>query len=174
MVGFSKKIFIIVAFTGCSIGLKAQSVEYFVKASLIEKFARFTEWDDQLLGETFIICVLGESPFKGELEKMAGKVRIKDRPIKIKYIRDFTKVQPCQVLFISNSEKNHITEIIGRYSAWNTLLVGDTPGFSEKGVHFNFYYKNNETIHFEVNPKALEKAGLKIDMLLLNLGKITN
>ena len=174
MTGLTRKILVFAIFIYASIDAMAQSMEYFVKASMIEKFARFTEWNNQQSDDSFVICVVGKSPFNGELEKMAEKVKIKNLPVKIIYTRDYKKIQACQVIFICSSEKNHLSDIIENCFLWHILSVGDSPGFSEKGVDFNFYYQTNQTIHFEINPKAIEKSGLKVDMLLLNLGKITN
>jgi hypothetical protein len=153
---------------------KAQSLEYTLKASFIEKFARFTEWESNSIGEYFEIDILGDSPFTGELEKMANKSKIKNKSIKINYIKNYYDANVCQVLFICSSEKHNVSKIIKYFGKLNILMVADTPGFSELGVHFNFYYKENGTIHFEVNPKALNKAQLKYDMQLLNIGKIIN
>jgi hypothetical protein len=163
-------IFLLAVFSNC---LKSQSVEYFVKASLIEKFARFTEWESNSIGEEFVIGVLGKSPFYNELEKLSAKIKIKSKPVKIIYFKNMEDTKVCQVLFICASEKDNLSEIIKYLGNYNILIVGDTEGFSEKGVHFNFYLEKNENIHFEINVKALAKANLKTDMQLLSLGKIT-
>jgi len=54
------------------------------------------------------------------------------------------------------------------------LLISDSEGFSKKGVHFNFFKEKDETIHFEINLKALAKSGLRPDLKLLSVGKIIN
>ena len=166
--------FILISLLMICSNAKSQSVEYFVKASFIEKFARFTEWQPNSINESFVIGVLGENPFYNELEKLSKKTKIKDKPVTVKYFQNLSEVQKCQVLFISSSEKNNITEIIKTLSKMNVLLIGDSPGYAEKGVHFNFYYKKNETLHFEINMKSLVNANLKTDIQLLSLGKIIN
>lgn len=153
---------------------ESQSVEYSVKASIIEKFARFTEWEPSAIGDSFVIDILGVSPFDGAFERLAAKDKIKNKPIKINYIKDYRDARDCNILFICRSEKDNIREIVKFMRNANTLLVADSPGSSELGVHFNFYIKENETIHFEVNPKALNKTKLRADMLLLSIGKIIN
>ena len=157
-----------------SILAKPQSVEYLVKSSFIEKFARFTEWKSNFISENFVIGVLGKSPFSGELEILAEKTKIKNKPIEINYIKDYQDILNCQVLFICSSEKDNLPDIINYLGNSNVLLVGDTPGFSEKGVHFNFYLTSKGTIHFEINRRAMEKAGLIADIHLLSIGKINN
>lgn len=152
----------------------SQSVEYMVKASFIEKFARFTDWGTNMEGEFFVITILGESPFSGELEKMAKKIKIKNKTIKINYIDDYRDIKDCQVLFICSSEANKLPKIIKFIEHMNILTVSDTPGFCKKGIQTNFYIDKSDTIKFEINPTALNKAKLTIDMQLLSLGKIIN
>ena len=156
-----------------SILAKSQVGEYFVKAAFIEKFARFTEWKPNAIGKSFVIGVLGKSPFSGELEILAEKSQIKNKPVEIKYIKDYHDILNCQVLFICASEKDNLQEVINYLGNSNILIVGDTPGFSEKGVHFNFYLTRKGSMHFEINMKALVKAGLVADMQLLSIGRIT-
>lgn len=151
-----------------------QSVEYFVKASFIEKFARFTEWKSSNMGDYFVIGVLGKSPFYNELELLAKKATIKNKSIKIKYITDYHEISNCQLLFVCSSEKENISKIVNYANTYNILIVGDTPGYGEKGVHFNFYFKNSETIHFEINLNALHRSDFKTDLQLLSIGKIIN
>jgi len=153
---------------------KAQSVEYSVKAMYIEKFARFTDWQKNIDGDHFVIAILGESPFKGELEKLATKTKIKDKPIKIIYIKNIDELKTCNVLFICASEKKNIIEIMKHIENFNILAIGDTQGFCQKGVHLNFYLDDTETIKYEVNPFALKKSNLTIEMQLLSYGKIIN
>lgn len=153
---------------------KAQSIEYSVKALYIEKFARFTDWKTDLSGEYFVIDVLGESPFEGELEKLAQKIKIKNKPVKINYINDYKEIKECQLLFICASEKSKLPEIIKHIETLNILTIADTPGFCKKGIQVNFYIDNSETIKYEINPTALTKANIIVDIQLLNYGEIIN
>jgi hypothetical protein len=152
--------------------LNAQSIEYTIKASFIEKFARFTEWQPPTEGNYFVISVLGESPFKGELEKMAQNVKLKNKPIKINYIHNYNEADNCQVLFICASEKNKVSQIVNFIKSKNILTVSDSPGFCKKGVHFNFYIDDSQTIKYEVNYTTIKATNLMVDIQVLNFGKI--
>jgi hypothetical protein len=152
----------------------SQSVEYHIKASLIEKFIEYTEWEPNSINGDFVICILGESPFNGELEEIASNSKFKGKPVKIIYSRNIDEIKNVQLLFICSSEKKKCSDIVKKMENQNVLIVGDTPGFAQLGVHFNFYPKPNNTIHFEVNPAALKKARLKADLQLINIGKVIN
>jgi len=152
--------------------LNAQSIEYAIKASFIEKFARFTDWQTPIEGDYFGIDVLGESPFNGELEKMAQNVKLKNKQIKINYIHKYTEAVGCQVLFICASEKNRLPQILNFVNNKNILTISDTSGFCKKGVHFNLYVSDAQTIKYEINYTMIKTSNLIVDMHVLNLGKI--
>jgi hypothetical protein len=51
------------------------------------------------------------------------------------------------------------------------LTIGDTEGFTQRGVMVNFYMENNR-VFFEINPNAAMRAGLKISSALLRIAGI--
>ena len=157
-----------------SIPSESQSLEYSVKAIYLEKFARFTDWPDNISGENFIIAVLGKSPFDGELEKLAKKTKIKNKPLKINYLNEISELSNCQLLFISSSEKDRLSEVLQKVEYQNILTIADMPGACKKGVHINLYTDGSGTVHYEINPEALKKAKLTVEMQLLSYGKIIN
>ncbi|HAN79390.1 MAG TPA: hypothetical protein DCQ31_17290 [Bacteroidales bacterium] len=152
----------------------AQSVEYTVKALLIEKFARFTNWETDITGEYFTIAVLGKSPFKGELEKNIAKTIIKNKPVKISYIKDMSECLDCNLVFVCASEKNKLPMVLSTLNTKPVLVISDSFGFTKKGVHMNFYFDSEGQVKYEINPKALEKSNLSVNMQLLKFGKIVN
>ena len=48
----------------------AQTSEYTVKAVFLEGYTRFIEWPESGDAESFIICILGKSPFGETLEEV--------------------------------------------------------------------------------------------------------
>ncbi len=151
---------------------KTQSVEYFVKASLIGKIAQYTEWSSKPNEDVFKIAVLGKSPFSGELENLASGTKIRNKKIEIHYIKEYGEAESCNVLFICRSERKNLNRIVDYFERKNTMLIADTPQFGEEGVHFNFYTEPDSTIHFEINMAALINSGLRPDLQLLSIGKI--
>lgn len=150
----------------------AQNKEYLVKTAYIEKFARFTEWPAESNHNNFIIGVIGKSQFGGALELLAEKYKIRDKKIRIRYYASADEISNCNILIICSSEKSRINTILNSVERKPILTVGDTKGFAQRGVHFNFYVTDEGTIHFEVNPSKISESGLKCDMLLLGVGKI--
>ena len=148
-----------------------QENEYLLKAGFMEKFARFTTWPKQNKPE-FNIMVIGESPFNGTLKSFYRSLTIKNRNVKIKYVKQLQEIQNPDILFISSSENKRLDEILEYTKHKPILTIADTEGFAKRGVHINFYETEQATLHFKINAKAVKQSGLKIDALLLSYANI--
>jgi len=147
--------------------------EYEVKAAYIYNFAKFVEWANgrfQDGSESVHVCVLGDDPFGPSLEVIEGKTAV-NRKVRIKRTASLQNIRGCEILFISNSEEEHLAKILKVISGSPVLTIGDTEGYAEQGVMINFYMEN-KTVRFEINPKAAIRAGLRISSNLLRIAKI--
>ena len=151
--------------------------EYKVKAVFLERFTRFVEWpEDADLDDPsmpFIICVIGNNPFKEILEQAYEKRTILGKPVKIHYISSLKDITPCHLLFVSSSMKPRLEEILSYTNDKPILTIGDTEGFAEKGIHINFYLRGEST-RFSINETAVRNSPLKMDFRLLQYAKIVN
>src|SRR3989338_270521 len=83
--------------------------EYEVKAAFIYNFAKFVEWPADA-DTTMDLCVLGDDPFGSVIDVIKGKPA-REKNIVIKRIKSLQQLKICQILFISNSEKEHLQQI---------------------------------------------------------------
>lgn len=151
----------------------AQPTEYEVKAAFLYNFMKFIEWPaESLANTTIIVGVLGEDPFGTAIDAIQSKT-IREKKLIIKRIKSFQDVKDCHILFISSSEKKHLSQIFEALKGLSILTVGDTEEFAQRGVIINFYLKEKK-VHFEINVEAARRAGLKISSKLLNLAKIVH
>lgn len=155
---------------------RSQPMEYLLKAGFLEKFARFTDWPEESGvakdDVPFVICVIGESPFKGTLEKLYNTEKIKQRPVRIRYISDPEEIDDSDLLFVAKSEKKKLDTILAATRSKPILVVGDTRKFGEKGCHINIYITAKGTLHFEINLKKVKESGLRMQLVLLEIAKI--
>ncbi|RJP69047.1 MAG: YfiR family protein [Ignavibacteriales bacterium] len=148
----------------------SQSRENLLKAGYIEKFIQFVEWpvksgiDDP--NTPFTIAVFGKDEFENALEKIFGKIRVKNKNVHIKYISSPGEIDNALVLVITKSEKNRIDEVLRFTSAKPILTIGDTKGFAKKGIMINLFIDKNY-LRYEINQTSVNKSGLKISSLLL-------
>lgn len=146
--------------------------EYDVKAAFIYNVAKFVEWPDTSPDNksTLTIYILGDAPFGSALDTIRGKT-IKGKTVVVKKTNSLNMLENGDILFISNSEKEKLEQILNRISRLPILTVGDTESFAKNGVIVNFYIEDKK-IRFEINIEAANRAGLRISSNLLKLGKI--
>jgi len=150
--------------------------EYNVKAAFLYSFGRYVEWPkDAFSGRegAFVIGVCGEYPFGQSLDRIAQTKTIQGRRIIVQRMAAADELQPCQILFVSRSVPvDQQTVIINkiRNDDKSTLLVGESPGFAERGGGINFYVENG-MVRFEINIDAIRQEKVLLDAKLMNLGK---
>ncbi len=154
----------------------AQPAEYLMKAGFLGKFAQFTDWPEACGMErtdvSFVLSVIGESLFLDSLDKVYAQGTIKDKPVIIRYINTIEQIKGSHLLFISETKKHHLDDILRAVKTKPILVVGDTKGFGAKGCHINLYVTKKNTLHFEINVNAVKPSGLSIQLVLLEIAKI--
>lgn len=150
-----------------------EAPEYEIKAAFLRNFASLTEWPADTFPDKsspFAIGILGMDPFGQHISKIEGKL-VHERPIAIRRSVRAEDLKNCQVVFIASSERKDLARILETFRETNVMTVGDTDGFGESGVVFNFY-PDGRKIKFQVNTEAIKRAKLKVSSEILRLGKL--
>lgn len=166
-----KKYIILLLFMLFTGSITAQVSEYEYKAAFIERFTRFVEWPNQDDSETFTIVVFGKNLFGNTLDELFADIKIKNQKVKIIYTSKLEDLKQANLVFISQSEKKRISEILVVTDRYSILTIGDSRGLCSKGVHINMYIEGNY-IRYEINQIAIINSGLKVSSLLLASAKI--
>jgi len=151
--------------------------EYLIKAGFIYNFAKFVEWPSTAFSQPdspIMIGVLGTDPFGSVLDRLVEDKKIGLRGFVVKrykWGKDLKDLKECKILFVSASEKAHIDEIVQAVKGLPILMVGETPGFAERGGIIRFTLEDNR-VRFEINVDAAHQADLNISSRLLTLAKI--
>ncbi|HKI02625.1 MAG TPA: YfiR family protein [Thermoanaerobaculia bacterium] len=144
--------------------------EYDVKAAFLYNFTKFVEWPDSVFPgdrSNFQVCVLGADPFGKSLQVIADE-QVAGRGITLLRTPKMSDPEGCQILFICQSEKEDLTEILAELRDVPVLTVGDTSGFIDRGGIINFTLEGGK-VRFEINQEAADRAGIKISSKLLRL-----
>jgi hypothetical protein len=150
---------------------EAKPTEYQIKAAFLFNFAKFVQWPQTAFaGETapFVIGILGENPFHEDLARMIRNKTVDEHPVLVREIRSPPEATNCHILFVSNSEKNRLPEIIKSLKGASVLTVAEMEHFTENGGMIDFILESGK-IRFEINNEAAANAGLRISSKLLSL-----
>ena len=148
----------------------ASTPEYEVKAAFLFKFGNFADIPTPV-GGPFIVTILGDDPFGDSIDATVLGKTIGGRPVQVRRTRDLSAAAGSGIIFVSGSEKSRLREILDALKNTNTLTVSDVDGFAAAGGMIGFVLDQNR-IRFEINPRAAEQAGIRINAKLLALARI--
>jgi hypothetical protein len=151
----------------------ATTSEYRVKANFLAKVPEFIDWPVEALGpgqSPFLICILGDFSFGIPLgESVRGKT-IHEKRAEVRGVRKDQELRSCHILFVSKFERKGYDRILDSLGGQNVLTIGETPEFLDAGGIIVFSMPG-ETLQFDVNLAAANKAHLKISSQLLTLAR---
>lgn len=151
------------------------SIAYRVKAGYLFNFLKFVEWPEALPAQSpyRIAVAADDATFAIVTEVLAGK-SIDAHPIVLERIEadaasNSTPSSPApHLLFITRSSPIATGELAARVAGQPTLTVGEASGFAKRGGVLNFVVID-ESVKFEVNIAAAQKAGLRVSSRLSKL-----
>jgi hypothetical protein len=149
----------------------ADPTEAELKAEMVERFTRFIDWNpDDLPPDSLDVCVVGESPMTGALQKIAKSRKIKDRRATVRLV-DAPATVDCHIVVIGGNDKKRLAAVIARTEGHGILTIADAPGAAAAGAIINFFLEEKH-VRFEINTRAARDSGLKVRAKLLRLARV--
>jgi YfiR/HmsC-like len=143
-------------------------VETRIKAAFIYNFARFVEWPARTGSGSMRIGILGRGELASPLEEIVKGKSANGRPIEVTHIGAMTEADCCEILLIERSESKHVREIVQALAEKPVLTVCDGGNCLRDGVMIAFQIVE-ESVRFQVNQEAAQRAGLKVSSQLLKV-----
>jgi hypothetical protein len=170
-------LFFILCFSNIALSAQSDNSNIGKKATYIKNFCLYTTW--QLLesgkdtSSQFRIYIIGDSPIFEVLKQNYKSEKIKNKSVYLKKINKIDEIVSCHILFVAESQKDLIKEIVTFAKDKPILTISESNGNAEKGIIFNFVVKDNQ-LNFEFNKTAIKESGLYISSELLKRGIIVN
>ncbi|HUF05843.1 MAG TPA: YfiR family protein [Candidatus Binatia bacterium] len=142
-----------------------------VKAAFLFNFAKFTEWPALEPAAQLVLCVVGDGRVASALADTVRGHRIGARALRVQEMRIDGPVGLCHVLFISTSETRSARRVLDSLETLPVLTVSDGRGFARSGGIVEFFI-DSERMRFEVNIRAMDRAGVRLSSRVLGLAKI--
>jgi hypothetical protein len=153
------------------------SSEYLIKAGFIYNFAQLVQWPSATFAQTdspIVIGILGTDPFGATIDRVIENKKLDGRNVivkRLKWGKELKDLKDCNILFVSSSEKEHLSDVINTVKWLPILTIGETAGFASRGGIINLTLEGNK-VRFEVNVEAAKQANLNISSRLLALARI--
>lgn len=141
-----------------------------VKAAYLFNFARYVTWPEKAFAspsDPIRICVLADEVFRDTLAATIADKRVGDRRVLAESRTSSSQASDCHILFLKADRASAVADL----SSHAVFVVSDSPGFAASGGTANFVLADNK-VRFEINPGAVDRAGLQISSRLLRLAKI--
>jgi hypothetical protein len=152
--------------------------EYQVKAAFLYNFIKFAQWPGaQSLTQTHAanICIVGTNTFGNALNlfKQASTTQL---ALNVIHITSNSQIPSCHVLFISGSEEERVSSLLGIAKSYPILTVSEIKGFVEQGgiiemvkTEKSIGLFSKDKINLRINVKLAESEGLRLDAQLLEI-----
>jgi hypothetical protein len=150
--------------------------EYQVKAVFLYRFAEFVEWPAGAFAgpsSPLVIGLLGSDPFGSYLDDTVRGERIDGRSFVIRRCKRDEDIPGCNVLFVSHSESNRLSQIFAITRSRSILTIGDLDDFGTKGGMIQFVIEDGKT-RLLINNDAAKAAHLTISSKLLRKAQIVS
>lgn len=155
----------------CLAQAQGLSVEAAIKATYLYKIAAFVEWPADTFAtpaSPVVICVIGEDPFEGLLDRAILGQTIEQRPIELRRRRTTNGGSECHVAYIAGSGTQSVAQAIAELAVLPVVTVTDAardPAI--KGIVHFVLHQNR--VRFEIDDFAAAQNGLSISSKLLSL-----
>ncbi|MGH8214389.1 MAG: YfiR family protein [Rhodanobacteraceae bacterium] len=147
------------------------SLEYAVKATYLYKMAPFVNWPPDTFtspAAPFEICVLGQDPFHGFLEKAVAGRGLGSHPFAVHHLETAAAGAGCQIVFIAYSRAAEVRTALRVFDGKPVLTVTDSDAVDGGGCVVQFVMDNGH-VRFEVDNAAAVRNQLAISSKLLDL-----
>ncbi len=146
--------------------------EYQVKALFLFSFAQFVSWPSPPPAETpFVIGIAGDDPFDSYLDETVRGEKVNNRPLTTHRFRRGRDPRNCDLLFISQSERDRAAQIVANLKGRSVLTVSDIDGFLKLGGMIELFTEKNK-IRMRINLEAVRGANLKVSSKLLRVAEV--
>jgi hypothetical protein len=147
--------------------------DYRVKATYVLNFLRFIQWPDDAFSDLkapVVIGIVGEDPFGNQLPQVILGKTVQGRNLVIRRYKAGEDLRGSHFLFISESEKKRLPQILAGLRGSSVLTVAEMDRFIEAGGVIQFTFENSH-IRFAVNVGAADRARLKVSSKLLSVAQ---
>lgn len=138
-----------------------------IKVAYLFNFIKFIAWPSFEAEQSFQLCVIGSDPVNDKILQLNGRP-IHNLSLQVNYLAKPDENILCHVVFVGDSEKKFVRDIVQFYADTPTLTVSSAENFVTHGGMIGFITLGN-IIRFNINLKQAKATQLSISSKLLEL-----
>ena len=147
-----------------------QAPEPELKAAILVNMLLFVDWPthEAQASDRLTLCYLDDGPVSIALGQLDGK-SIKGKSLHVVRV-DAATIGGCHVLYVSPFGAANLPRIVSHLHASGILLVGDTPGYQQRGVMINLEIDGGRVV-FDIDLRSVRQADLALSSKVLRLAR---
>jgi hypothetical protein len=138
-----------------------------IKVAYLFNLMKLISWPETSHSGSFNLCILGSDPVNEKLTQLQGRKLGPELTLDLLFLSK-PDHHHCHVVFVGESEKKFILDIVEFYSHTPTLTVSSVENFTNYGGMIGFITLGN-IIRFNINLKQARETQLSISSKLLEL-----
>ena len=149
---------------------RADHAEYEVKSAYLVNFLQYASWPAAALGpgDELRICILGDDPMGDLLPRAVGSRRINGHAVRLVSVVRPVEADRCHAAFIAARNSTSPEAWLARVRERPVLTIGEGEEFAQAGGIIALVFEGR-TVRFEVNARAIQRAGLQLSSRVLRL-----
>ena len=147
--------------------------EYTIRSGLTANLAIFTSWPTVLSknnNPTINLCLVGTPALEEAFSNLNGKP-IAEKQIQVRYLARLNNISDCQILYISDMDKNKLILLLNDIQNQPILTIGEDDFFIQNGGMVQLKYVDGK-ISIVVNLPAVKRAKLSLSARVLKLATV--
>lgn len=154
-----------------NLALAVESSEL-IRASIIEKIARFITWPEWELNQ-FNLCVFHKAPLLPALQSYYANEALSNKPVNLLVFDRINNINECQIVYVNAELKEQLASILEMVHKHPVLIIVEKKDAVVQGAHIDFFIDDNK-INLEVNRAALNSSGLSASYHLLKVAHLVD
>jgi hypothetical protein len=149
-----------------------ETIEDEVKAAFLYNFTKYVDWPAaafQDASDPLRMFVVARPKFVRAVENLISGETSRGRPIQL-VTPELTNLNRCHVLFTGASEASRFDAALPALSGRPILTVAESKTLFDQGGAI-LLVVDNSRVRFDVNVRAIEKAGLTVSSKLLRVAR---
>jgi hypothetical protein len=120
----------------------------------------------QDISKPFIIKMMGESPVGKELQDLIKRKKVKRKKVQFQYISKVEEIPGCHLLFIPESKRRDVVDIINFTRDKPIFMVSEIDGYAKRGIHVTLTPESGK-IRVDANETTARRSGLMMTASML-------
>jgi hypothetical protein len=162
-----KKILIITLIIFSMINIKAQDSKF--QAMSVYNFTRTLQWPEDYQKGNFVINFIGDTDLYKELEIFCENKKVRGEQKIILQKNSIETMGKCQIVIISKSRSEKLTEVINSLSGKSTLIITEEANLTTKGAGISFT-KEEGIVKYQFNTENIKKYNIAVSTSFKQIG----